>query len=140
MGLETEFGLVKQPSPVETENSASVTDAVIRDFQIRRESGKVKYGTELLSFNGRDPMIDLYQELLDAVVYIRQVLMERQAAPQGALASAQGVLERLMKAETFEITEGRLNGFMAVPREYVSMVRTAARILREGQDKEDPSS
>jgi hypothetical protein len=67
-----------QPAP--TGNGASVTDAVVSDIHFRREQGTVKYGTELLTDNGRDALTDAYQEALDLVMYLKQELMERAAA------------------------------------------------------------
>ena len=43
----------------------------------RAEFGKAKYGMYLQPNNGRDSLIDTYQELLDAVVYIRSLIFER---------------------------------------------------------------
>jgi hypothetical protein len=39
--------------------------------------GIAKYGTPLQTFNGRDPLIDAYQEALDLAVYLKQAIMER---------------------------------------------------------------
>ncbi len=50
---------------------------VLKDMEDRRKMGIEKYGTPLQPFNGRDPLVDLYQELLDACVYIRQAIEER---------------------------------------------------------------
>lgn len=66
-----------QPKPVRDIRSRSVTDAVIADMQFRRGQGIQKYGTELLSHNGRDSLVDAYQEALDLAVYLKQCLMER---------------------------------------------------------------
>ncbi len=66
-----------QPRPESTERSESVTDAVIADLTLRREHGIGKYGTELKTFNGRDALLDAYQESLDTTVYLKQCLMER---------------------------------------------------------------
>lgn len=55
----------------------SVTEAVIADLRQREEYGKAKYGTSLFTHNGRDARVDLYQELLDAVQYVKQDLLER---------------------------------------------------------------
>lgn len=68
-----------QPAPTESRYSQSVTDAVVSDLQLRREHGKAKYGRELMSHNGRDAMVDAYQEALDLVLYFKQALMERDA-------------------------------------------------------------
>ena len=70
--------LDKQQPPERNHFSLPVTDQVVCDLYKRRKKGTTKYGKELLSHNGRDPLIDLYQELLDAVLYLRQHLMERE--------------------------------------------------------------
>ena len=41
--------------------------------------GIEKYETPLQTFNGRDGLVDAYQEALDLCVYLRQVLEEREA-------------------------------------------------------------
>lgn len=50
---------------------------VIEDMEARRLHGIEKYTVPVQPFNGRDPLIDLYQELLDACVYCRQAIEER---------------------------------------------------------------
>ena len=57
-----------------------VADHVLADIHARVEAGEAKYGTKLMTYNGRDPLWDLYQELLDAVFYCRQAILEREAA------------------------------------------------------------
>jgi hypothetical protein len=41
--------------------------------------GHKKYGTYLHTFNGRDPLWDAYQEAIDLVMYLRQVILEKEA-------------------------------------------------------------
>jgi 8-oxo-dGTP pyrophosphatase MutT (NUDIX family) len=48
-----------------------------KDMADRNEMGKAKYGTPLQPFNNRKPLIDVYQELLDAAVYLRQEIWEQ---------------------------------------------------------------
>lgn len=67
----------KEPTPIKNQNPA-VWDLVIKDIKDRDEFGQKKYGTRLQPFNGRDVLKDLYQELLDAVVYIRQLIYEQE--------------------------------------------------------------
>jgi hypothetical protein len=55
-----------------------IQDLVAQDIQERLRVGIERYGQPLRAFNGRDALKDLYEELLDAVVYTRQVMMERQ--------------------------------------------------------------
>lgn len=49
---------------------------VIADLEARKTFGLEKYGTMLQAFNGRDPLMDAYQETLDQVVYLRQCVDE----------------------------------------------------------------
>lgn len=79
-----------QPRPVRGEFSQSVTDAVIADMQARREMGTRKYGVELLTFNGRDALLEVYQELLDATMYTKQLLMERDREKTKGTARPEG--------------------------------------------------
>lgn len=65
-----------QPPPVRNGKPA-VTDLVLADFQARDAFGTRKYGTRLQPHNGRDALLDLYQELLDACCYTRQLIFER---------------------------------------------------------------
>lgn len=53
-----------------------IWELVIQDMQDRHESGIKKYGTPLQAFNGRNALIDAYQELLDLCVYLRQKIEE----------------------------------------------------------------
>jgi hypothetical protein len=45
---------------------------VIADLEARREFGRKKYGDELRVDNGRDALVDAYQEALDLCIYLRQ--------------------------------------------------------------------
>lgn len=49
---------------------------VIEDMKRRDEFGERKYHTKLKPFNGRDALVDAYQEALDLVVYLRQQIEE----------------------------------------------------------------
>lgn len=64
-----------EPDPVKR-MFPCITDLVIKDMQERQEFGIRKYGTCLQPFNGRRPMVDAYQELLDLAVYFRQAIYE----------------------------------------------------------------
>lgn len=54
-----------------------VIDAVISDLETRARFGREKYGQDLMAHDGRDNLTDLYQELLDSVMYARKEIMER---------------------------------------------------------------
>lgn len=69
---------LSSPQPSPTANTLpAVWDLVIRDMLDRDLTGLDRYGVRLQPYNGRDPLIDAYQELLDAAVYIRQAIYER---------------------------------------------------------------
>ena len=67
---------MSQPKPTPN-NSEPIVDQVIKDLQERKKVGIERYGTPLQANNGRDALQDLYEELLDAVQYIKQVMEER---------------------------------------------------------------
>lgn len=64
----------RPPTPNE---SRPVWELVVEDMLARDQLGRERYGTPLQAFNGRRPLVDVYQELLDAVVYTKQELLER---------------------------------------------------------------
>lgn len=73
-------------------------DLAIDDMRARDEQGAAKYGTRLQPHNGRDALVDAYQEALDLSVYLRQSLAERHdgavwAAYRSALATAADLRE-----------------------------------------------
>lgn len=67
----------QQQSQPETNNSQPIVDMVIEDLAARKEYGVKTYGTPLQANNGRDALVDAYQEALDLCIYLRQVIEER---------------------------------------------------------------
>lgn len=65
------------PQPAPTGDGLCVWDLVIQDMQARDAKGARRYGTPLRTDNGRDALVDAYQNALDLVVYLRQALAER---------------------------------------------------------------
>lgn len=57
----------------------TILGLVLGDLITRSDAGLAKYGERLRANNGRDATIDLYQELLDAVMYLRQYIEEQRA-------------------------------------------------------------
>ena len=49
-----------------------IVSLVIEDLEDRRAFGRRKYGDELRTYNGRDALVDAYQEALDLCIYLRQ--------------------------------------------------------------------
>jgi len=70
--------MTSQPSPTSSINSRIVLREVVKDLAKRAEHGKQTYGTLLKTHNGRDALIDAYEEALDLLMYLKQMLMERE--------------------------------------------------------------
>jgi len=67
---------IHQPAPV-VHPGGCIQDLVLADITARRDVGIERYGTPLQAHNGRDAMMDAYQEALDLCCYLRQVIFER---------------------------------------------------------------
>lgn len=65
-----------QPLPKKSRFPA-VHDKVAADVMARQAFGVEKYGQPLQPFNGRDPLRDGYEEVLDLAAYLRQLMDER---------------------------------------------------------------
>lgn len=63
--------------PTPTGDGEVILDLVTQDQRDRAEVGKKKYGTYLRAYNGRDALMDAYQEALDLCMYLRQAIYER---------------------------------------------------------------
>jgi hypothetical protein len=64
-----------QPDPLP--GSQRVVDYVLVDINNVVEKGLKHYGTYLQTHNGRDALVDAYQEAIDMVFYLRQAILER---------------------------------------------------------------
>lgn len=110
--------------PVVDPLRGNVQDLVITDIEERKRVGIERYGTPLQTFNGRDAVIDLYQELLDATMYVRQHIEERKRGTATVLlmrlrVRVEALYEnyigpegrgaaRMVKAEVLKIIDGML--------------------------------
>ena len=63
--------------PLPKRGKLDVVPLVLADFRLREQQGIATYGTTLQTFNGRDALQDLYEELMDACLYIKQIIEER---------------------------------------------------------------
>lgn len=66
-----------QPQPAPKGKGKAILPLVIADLESRAVMGLKKYGTLLRARNGRDAVMDAYQEALDLVMYLRQAIEER---------------------------------------------------------------
>jgi hypothetical protein len=65
-----------QPLPT-LNDGIDIQSLVIDDIYKRRLLGIKRYGTALQANNGRDGLLDAYEEALDLTIYLKQVLVER---------------------------------------------------------------
>jgi hypothetical protein len=73
--------LLNRPEPQPKASEAEpIWPMVIDDMRARNEAGARKYGVPLQAHNGRDALVDSYQEALDLCVYLRQAIAERDDA------------------------------------------------------------
>ena len=70
-----------EPMPP-AESGADIITLVAQDLESRRAYGISKYGTTLQAHNGRNALIDAYQEALDLAVYLRQAIEEQENGHQ----------------------------------------------------------
>jgi hypothetical protein len=68
-----------EPAPQEGQGPA-IWDLVVADMKERDAMGERKYGRRLRAGDGRDHLVDAYQEALDLAVYLRQQIEERAIA------------------------------------------------------------
>lgn len=107
-----------EPKPTESGTKA-VWETVIADMQERDASGLRKYGTRLRPFNGRDSMVDAYQEGLDLVVYMRAKLIE--------LASVAQVLQQC--ANILENPTSQKDDILTVAAAIRTQTRIVSRVI-----------
>lgn len=77
MSEQKHLASTEQPAPTDSP-ADDCWLLVIRDMEERREVGIAKYGKPVRAGNGRDPLLDAYQEALDLAVYLRQAIEERE--------------------------------------------------------------
>jgi len=69
-----------EPMPTKDDRSQPVQDTAlqkfIETFSSQWQRGKEKYGTDLMTFNGRSALNDALQELADLLAYVVQMGME----------------------------------------------------------------
>ncbi len=124
----------KPEPPPEMTELPSVHDLVIKDIADRKTFGFKKYGVHLTAENGRDCRVDLYQELLDAVCYMR-VWLQSDDARDNVIDALTVELKRSdAKVASLELDLMTLEGKLS---EMTNRARVAARISSERADLAD---
>lgn len=68
--------MTEQPTP-KPNDGAAIADLVIADILARKRVGVERYSVALQAHNGRDALLDAYEESLDQSKYLKQALVER---------------------------------------------------------------
>lgn len=76
-GYPPALKLVADEQPEPSGRGPEVAPLVIADIVARVKMGEKKYGERLRANNGRDALLDAYQEALDLALYLRQEIEER---------------------------------------------------------------
>lgn len=121
-----------EPPPIHNENP-SCHDLVIADMIERKEFGLKKYGIILQPDNGRNFMVDAYQEVLDLLVYLRGAIYERDAAVKAERARAAAIVANLGSIIGTEYTDPnpKYNTVEAVTEAHGLLVKVALDAIRE---------
>lgn len=120
-----------EPQPDPKPGKVDVADFVLADIQERVKAGLERYGTKLQTFNGRNALWDAYQEILDLVMYVRQAILETEAAAAGSgfclTGEEEAILLKLAEAWNLFV---KLPEYHEMDRsEFIQTVHTAQRIV-----------
>jgi hypothetical protein len=72
---DTLYGVLKELA-LEKQTITRATHGVADDLMLRKQKGFETYGCPLQAKNGRNALVDAYQEMLDAACYLMQALEE----------------------------------------------------------------
>lgn len=82
---------VASEQPMPHGKGADITELVVADMRERSKAGIEKYGEPLRADNGRDALMDAYQEAVDLVKYLRQEIEDRRIREQRRQNDSEGI-------------------------------------------------
>ncbi len=98
MTMSTNEATEREPFP--KRGNQLVAPALVDDILRRSRKGTIKYGSPLMTQNGRNALVDAYQEAIDLAMYLKQALMELDAAQAASViippAEMEGVSDRVI--------------------------------------------
>jgi hypothetical protein len=105
-----------QPLPVP--GRACVQDRLVAEILARRELGVQRYGSPLMTHNGRDALRDAWEEAIDLAAYLTQMVMERDDTTQTVEQLDRWLTRHSGEPDSALITRARemLTGSAAKPR------------------------
>lgn len=88
-----------QPMPITHADKPDIQSMVIADVEARRQLGIQRYGTPLQADNGRNALVDAYEEVLDLACYLKQRIVEEETGRGRVIwhETYTGFLERLVE-------------------------------------------
>lgn len=89
---------IRDQPPPRPSGGPAIADLVVADIQERKRVGIERYGTPLQAGNGRDALVDAYQEDLDRIQYTRQAIEERRAERRATRALVEALPLQPMRA------------------------------------------
>lgn len=72
--MKNQPAILKQATP--SGSGPDIVDLVKQDLEARAIVGEQTYGERLKAHNGRNALVDAYQEALDLAMYLRQAIQE----------------------------------------------------------------
>ena len=116
--------IVDQPPPIPSDRP-SIQSLVRVDLEERERIGVERYGMPLQAHNGRDALVDAYQEAMDLTQYLRQAIEERPREDvDAAVAEVRAELEPQLQRKDDLLAEMR--------RQLAASDRARDRAAREG--------
>lgn len=138
MALDQEIDDLIAGEPAPRGGEEMVFDHLIAYLEKRKELGKKKYGTDLMTFNGRVAVNDALGEAADLAVYLMQAALERRRGAQTSFQDAWYTVQR----DVYETAQDK--GWWDGPREDGTLIALmhselseALEALRHGNPADD---
>lgn len=124
-----------QPVP-KPNGTQPIHEQVIEDIKRRAEVGKQNYGTYLQVNNGRDPLLDAYEEAQDKALYLKQAILERDDLIK-ELELAREDLREVQSGAALLARDRRIRELEAELQVRDNMGDEVLRLLREATGRRD---
>jgi hypothetical protein len=70
-------GIAETVDSSTTASTVDICSLVLTDIETRRAVGMERYGVPLTPNNGKDALMESYEEALDLIIYLRQYIYEQ---------------------------------------------------------------
>lgn len=90
-------------------DSVPICDQVIEDLKKRKEVGISRYGVALQANNGRNSLLDCYEEAQDQLLYLKQHLVESEQSKNINLSFINDIIKSYIEGLTFDYSNGDID-------------------------------